>query len=572
MEANAGRIQPGEDSVVGDLEYHDSIPGSETSSSESATQEHDFGAEEVTLAPGKEPAPSVRKTMSRELTFPAQALGEGLLLKSLESSKITTQITMARAYSPVRREVVQVIRPKALDRFEQGNSGAKETQLFEQVIDRPVDIVLVIDNSGSMSQEQKNMASKLSPLLNFIQDSDWQIGVVTTDPSQGCQRGLIKKGDANAATAFSKAVTAGTSGTGNERGVLQAVSSLAGTCLPSPWIRSNSTVAVLIVSDEDNCSANGVDCPGKDYGKADYLFNYLASIREPGKNARVYGIYWSPTEARTSCSTGGNQAVQYSSLVERTSGTWGSICASDYTPTLTAISKDIRTVLNSKFTLSYAPVAGSVSVFVDEAPYAGSVTVTGKVVELTPAPSAGAKVRVDYRHDSTPILSSFSLRYPADPKGLEVMLEGAKVDSSDYRLSADHQSIEWNVPPPEYARIEVSYTRSDKVLPQIFDMGEPVRPASMVVSVNGQDWSGFRLDQSRVVMDSPPPDGSAVVFAYQAIGDPVLNYPFSPRGISQATAPKGLEVIEGLEVKDSATGLPLPFNYSQGNLIFLPAD
>ncbi len=47
---------------------------------------------------------------------------------------------------------------------------------------RKVDILMVIDNSGSMQYEQQNMAQRTSNFLSVIHGLDWQIGVTTTDP------------------------------------------------------------------------------------------------------------------------------------------------------------------------------------------------------------------------------------------------------------------------------------------------------------------------------------------------------------------------------------------------------
>ena len=336
-------------------------------------------------------------------------------------------VTMIRNYTDKTKTVKQLTRPVYMDTFTQGNSGAAETQTFNQVADRPLDLLVVIDNSNSMAEEQQNLATKLSPLLSYVQDTDWQIGIVTTDPNQTCLRKLVKKGDANAASAFAAGVTAGINGSNNERAILQAVRSLSGVCLTQPWIRSESAVAVLIVSDEDNCS-DGLDCQGKDYQKSSYLFDYLASIREPGKNARVYGLIWHPSQTHDQCPTAANVANIYAEVIANTNGTWGSICDTDYTPTLSAMSQNIMTVLNSRFTLHYAPDPGTVRVFIDTTEITSGFSVTGKVVELNPPPADGTKVTVSYKYGAQPINTSFKLRYTPMADRLAVTVNGVAVE------------------------------------------------------------------------------------------------------------------------------------------------
>ena len=49
---------------------------------------------------------------------------------------------------------------------------------------KPVDILFVVDNSGSMLEEQANMDQRIANFLSNLQGvSNWQIAVVTTDPS-----------------------------------------------------------------------------------------------------------------------------------------------------------------------------------------------------------------------------------------------------------------------------------------------------------------------------------------------------------------------------------------------------
>src|SRR5690606_4781259 len=45
------------------------------------------------------------------------------------------------------------------------------------------DILIVIDNSGSMEYEQRNMAQRVSNFLSILQGLDWRIAVTTTDPT-----------------------------------------------------------------------------------------------------------------------------------------------------------------------------------------------------------------------------------------------------------------------------------------------------------------------------------------------------------------------------------------------------
>lgn len=69
--------------------------------------------------------------------------------------------------------------------------------LFQQVRRNTVDILIVVDNSGSMAEEQDKLASNFDAFIeNFSGiDVDWQIAVVTTDAYDDEHKGRFRGGD-----------------------------------------------------------------------------------------------------------------------------------------------------------------------------------------------------------------------------------------------------------------------------------------------------------------------------------------------------------------------------------------
>jgi len=230
----------------------------------------------------------------------------------------------------------------------------------------PADILIVIDNSDSMTEEQKNLSSKLGDLLAELKDSNWQIGVITTsvlvkNDLDSCKLTLIQPSDSQYEEKFRKAVTPGVTGAALEEGIRQAVNGLR--CPETPWIRPNATVAVLIVSDEDNCS-NGLGCRLQPSNTEQYLIDYVERDmgRVVGSNAGFYGIFSPPA---TPCRTATNKANQYQKLVNYNANgkvNYGNICDVSYKDTLQRISKNISILLTNQFSLKQKPDAGSVSV------------------------------------------------------------------------------------------------------------------------------------------------------------------------------------------------------------------
>ena len=192
-----------------------------------------------------------------------------------------------------------------------------------------------------MSREQQNLSTKLNDLLSSVANTDWKIGVVTTTPKNTCQITIISKSEADAMNKFKMAVEAGTNGSGNEAGIKEAVNGLR--CTENPWVRADSSVAVLIVSDEDNCSKNGSGCAGEDWDKPQYLIDYVQNTmgRVVGTNAGFYGIFSDPDDP---CDTAYNNAPQYKELVQYNANgkkNYGDICDASYATTLNLISSNI---------------------------------------------------------------------------------------------------------------------------------------------------------------------------------------------------------------------------------------
>lgn len=500
---------------------------------------------------------------TKEMSFAADTFTRSSVTASLAEPYQYTHLVMERQYQDQTKRLYQNVRPAVTDTFTQGNSGYAASETFKAVVDRVVDILIVVDNSPSMEEEQVNLAQKMMALISVIQDADWRIAVTTTDPNDVCLRGIINKADADAQTKFYNAVHAGDAGTGHERGILKAVRSLPGQCANENWVRPNSTLAVLIVSDEDNCS-DGYDCRFAADQSASYLTNHLASMRQLGLNTRVYGLVWHPSMSQAQCPTGYNHANIYMQAVTATNGTWGSICDTDYTVTLQNISRDIMSIIEKRFTLGHIPDSGTMHVFVNGVETSTGFHMNGNIIEFDAAPTADAQVRIDYRYNGSPIVSTFTLSYSARPEELVVDMNGATVQPTEYIYDQAQKKITFVTVPPERASIVASYKKEVPMLTQ-FAMGSPVKPGTMKVALNGAWTTAYVIDETKgiVTMNATPPEGAELFFSYTAVGNPILSYAFS---LPSGAAPTKLLGI------DAITGATMPVSYSGGALVFNNAD
>jgi hypothetical protein len=264
---------------------------------------------------------------------------------------------------------------------------------------KKLDLSVIVDNSGSMKQEQVNLSTKLSVLLNHIDQSDWQLGVNSTDyRDRNTLKLLLSRNSTQSKSTkikqFENAINAlGIKGSGNEMGIFMAANALS-----QDWVRKDSYLAVLIVSDEDNCSnARGCNSIDPRYNFHTYLAETMESLgRELKKTAKVYSIHRRNQEecAKTAHFIGN----EYNAIVDKTAGLSGSICSEDYTPVLQAISADLAVTMNLAFTLSQTPHDGKITVLVDGKKLEDGYELQDRSLIFAEgsAPGAGQKIQVKY--------------------------------------------------------------------------------------------------------------------------------------------------------------------------------
>ncbi len=147
-----------------------------------------------------------------------------------------------------------------------------QTDTFFQEVRRTVDILLVVDNSCSMIDEQHKLAANFD---NFIEqfletEVNYQIGVVTTDMTDPTQQGRLV-GDTKLITSemdvdqarqtFIDNVKVCAQGSGFERGLAAAEAALSPELLAGEnagLVRDGAALSIVFVSDEDDLSARPV--------------------------------------------------------------------------------------------------------------------------------------------------------------------------------------------------------------------------------------------------------------------------------------------------------------------------
>ncbi len=281
-----------------------------------------------------------------------------------------------------------------------------------------VDVLVVIDNSGSMSYEQKNMASRFNTFLSKLQGLDWQVGITTTDcdpdtastayrkdgrllPFNGLNTYLIKSTDdfSMAQSAFSSTVQRpANEGSGLEQGVKATYRALERSLDPTGpnvgLIRDGAALSVILVSDSDETvTSNSKTGDESTFGFKNFaqnLYDYVQNTY-PGKSFKFSSIIVRDgDQACLNFPNSDNEAYgkNYQKLTNMTSGILGSVCETDYANQLSVIG-DSTTEQVRLVTLDCSPVDsdnnGAVDLVVKDA--AGNVltnySVSGRMVTFS---------------------------------------------------------------------------------------------------------------------------------------------------------------------------------------------
>ena len=121
---------------------------------------------------------------------------------------------------------------------------------------REVDIVWVIDNSGSMGTSQKNLADNFSLFIEDFakKDVDFKMAIITTDSAVNkdtdnkLNSAELKKDKQKFIDDFKKKVNVGIRGSAREKAFEMTKVFLKGN---SSWIRSDALLVVIFLSDEE---------------------------------------------------------------------------------------------------------------------------------------------------------------------------------------------------------------------------------------------------------------------------------------------------------------------------------
>ncbi|MBM4369391.1 MAG: hypothetical protein FJ090_20850 [Deltaproteobacteria bacterium] len=298
-----------------------------------------------------------------------------------------------------------------------GASGSIYEESFVQDYHDTIDVLWVIDNSGSMSEEVDRLKDQFDLFIAafLTLGLDYHIGVVTTDMDNGTQSGklqgtpiYIESSTADPVAAFKNRAGVGSGGSGDEQGLAAAKAALTDPLASGDnagFLRADSAVSIVVVSDENDSSSISASSFASwlDGLQGDVDLSSLSAI-VGDRGLGCTEIDWSSGD--TVSATGGDK---YIDVADATGGFFASICTEDFDVAVTNIAK-ISAGMQAEWELSKTPSDISLmEVYVDgiEVPYDATdgwiYDSADNAVEFhgTAVPDAGEVIEVSYPYDSS---------------------------------------------------------------------------------------------------------------------------------------------------------------------------
>ncbi|MEY4617732.1 MAG: hypothetical protein RJB66_2692 [Pseudomonadota bacterium] len=301
---------------------------------------------------------------------------------------------------------------------------------------RKIDVLWIIDNSGSMETSQINLANNFQSFIQSFQKNnfDFHIGVGATDAwknlfddtldfsrlrdgvdtNEHSGSFVLDKNTPNLVNTFTINAKLGTRGTGDER----AFQSFKATLLDpanAGFRRPDAFLAIIVVSDEDDFSHSSRTFNNNNYNDPELepVQKYVEFLDEytqrPTADTPANYSVSTITVTDLACQNQLNQdgfvrypGVRYMELANKTGGKIGSLCA-PFSDTLSMISDSIASY-STVFALTRKPIVETIRVSVDSKvvpndeangwtyrPSDNSILFHGNYI-----PAAGANIVIDF--------------------------------------------------------------------------------------------------------------------------------------------------------------------------------
>ncbi len=210
-----------------------------------------------------------------------------------------------------------------------------------------IDILWIIDNSGSMDSIQKNIVKNAELFMKeFIKSNyiDWKMGLVSTDRSELPYLGFdqpFNRATVDPVTLFkAKVDSLGTNGDASEY-VFHNIYRNIMNPGPIPFLRGNSHLAVIMVTDEEEQSQE----MDRTLYEVNNFYAAMRSMISPLFKMRFYGAINAKELEQCSAYAMDYAESPFEKVIGLTNGFVVSACKPDFGEGLASIGKDIASLL-----------------------------------------------------------------------------------------------------------------------------------------------------------------------------------------------------------------------------------
>lgn len=276
-----------------------------------------------------------------------------------------------------------------------------------------VDVLWVVDTSGSMAKRQAEVAKQIPIFIDGLNATglNYNIGVTTMDMSGSGPRGkliaqpgtpiVLGKTTPNLIGLLAGRIQAGESGSPVERGREAMMSALRQSVVGQAnngFLRENSLLNIIFLTDEEDESDNTVNY----VGALDALKPPLP-LGDRSWVAHFIGVTSNDPSCQTTDWNYSSPGTRYMSLATSSGGANESICDANFSRALTNVKSRVLEML-TEFPLDRAPVASTIKVFVDGVEIAKSdangwsYRASAQAIRFhgTAIPKAGARIKVTF--------------------------------------------------------------------------------------------------------------------------------------------------------------------------------
>ena len=246
------------------------------------------------------------------------------------------------------------------DQEAMGDYTELQEEIFEQQDVGSVDILFVIDNSGSMGAHQTHMKDNFDRFINVFSVSgvDYQLVFITTD-SYDLVGPVISSTTMDPITEVNDQIDSiGTRGSSTERGIYYSYMAIQSGYPAGPgsefW-RDDAKLVIIYVSDEDDGTTTGATPTS--------IYTYVIGAKGGASNVVAHAV---AGDYPYGCNGYGGSATagdQYYILVGYLGGSFLSICQEDWGTPMESLAND--SILKNSFSLSDTPIEETIIVEID---------------------------------------------------------------------------------------------------------------------------------------------------------------------------------------------------------------